>query len=146
MRVEPLVPVIVRGLVTIASHPVSLADDRAGLIGSLNKRRRAATEWLRAILDGSIDPATLRNVAEVWLPMLIGGGPDIVAKRARTCIEYVRGAMSAMTGLILARPEDNLVPEARSLFALDAILATHFGAVLGAGAASAKGRPTKVAR
>ncbi len=126
LRVEPQVPALVRGLVTIAAHPSSFADDSASQIGALNRRRRAATEWVRAVLDGAVDAATLRNVAEVWLPAVIGGSPEIVRARAQTCVEYVRGVM---TGLLLVRPEDNLVPEARSLYALETVLALHLGAV-----------------
>lgn len=128
LRVEPAVPVLVRGLVALATNPASLIDDGKGLVSSMNKRRRAATEWVRSILDGSVDAATLRNVAEIWLPGLIGGSADAVRRRAYVCVEYVRGAM---TGLVMARPEDNLVPEARTLFAIDSILALHLGAVLG---------------
>jgi hypothetical protein len=128
LRVEPQVPALVRGLVTIAAHAASFAEDSATQVSSLNRRRRAATEWVRAILDGAIDASTLRDVADVWLPALIGGSPDIVRLRAPICIEYVRGVMTA---LVLARPEDNLVPEARSLHALETVLAVHLGAAVG---------------
>jgi hypothetical protein len=127
LRVEPQLPALVRGLVAIAADPASFTDERAFQITALNRRRRAATEWLRAILDGAVDAATLRDVAEVLLPALIGGGKAGVRARARVCVEYVRGAM---TGLLFARPEDNLVPEARSLFALETVLGMHLGAAL----------------
>ncbi|MEZ5963873.1 MAG: hypothetical protein R3F56_08520 [Planctomycetota bacterium] len=140
LRVEPVVPSLVRGLVAMAAHPGSLSDDTIDLVTALNKRRRAATEWLRAILDGAVDAATLRNVAEVWLPALIGGSREAVRARAATCIEYVRGSM---TGLVMARPEDNLVPEARTLFAIDSILAQHLGAVVGSGTRSSTATPSR---
>lgn len=127
LRVEPQVPALVRGLVAIAASPASLTDDSTSLIGALNRRRRAATEWVRSILDGAIDASTLRDVAQTWMPALIGGDPETVRQRAQVAIEYVRGAM---TGLLLVRPEDNLVPEARSLFALETVLSMHLGAVL----------------
>lgn len=143
LRVEPLVPALVRGLVAIAAHPTSLTGATTDLIGSLNKRRRAATEWMRAILEGGVDAATLRSVAEVWLPQLIGGSPDVVRRKAQSCIEYIRGAM---TGLVMTRPEDNLVPEARTLFAVDSILAQHLGAVLGRTAHAPASAPRSTAK
>src|SRR5690606_24888575 len=73
LRVEPQIPQLVRGLVAIAADPASLARE-GGAAPSLNRRRRAATAWLRAILDGAIDPSTLRDVAEILLPNLVGGG------------------------------------------------------------------------
>lgn len=146
LRVEAVVPALVRGLVALAVHPASLAGDTGKLVSSLNRRRRAATEWVRSILDGAIDPATLRNVGEVWLPALIGGRSDVVRSRARACVEYLRGAMH---GVVMTRPEDNLVPEARTLFAIDSILARHLGAVLDAAERHGKApahAPTKLAR
>ncbi len=124
---EGHVPVLVRGLVHLTSRPRNNSERLGAVVSVLNRRRRAATEWLRAILDGGIDPSTLHNVRLVWMPALTGATnhADLLAD-ARTCIEYVRGAM---TGLVMCRPEDNLVPDARSLHTLETVLSLHLGAL-----------------
>lgn len=127
LRCEPMVPVLVRGLVTLSESLAPATADGTSPINSLNRRRRAATEWLRAVLDGAIDPSTLHNVRLVWMPALTGAGDvSTLTAHGRTCIEYLRGAM---TGLVMCRPEDNLVPDARSLHTLETILALHLGAI-----------------
>ncbi len=127
LRCDPMVPVLVRGLVSLTESIAPAKADGTAHINALNRRRRAATEWLRAILDGGIDPSTLHNVRLVWMPALTGATnhADLLAD-ARTCIEYVRGAM---TGLVMCRPEDNLVPDARSLHTLETVLSLHLGAL-----------------
>ena len=124
---EAHVPVLVRGLVHLTSRPRNNSERLGATVSVLNRRRRAATEWVRAILDGATDLATLHSVGEQWLPTLAGAGHDRHrgATQARACIEYVRGALTA---LVLARPEDNLVPEARCIYALEAVLSRHLTA------------------
>lgn len=90
----------------------------------LNRRRRAATMWVQAILAGKADPATLRQLTTVWLPQLVGCGPELWrgARAGRDAIEYLRGAFTAR---IVVEPQGNLVPEARALHALEAVLGAH---------------------
>jgi hypothetical protein len=94
----------------------------------LNRRRRAALEWIQAIIAGRIDSTTLHSLSHTWVPQLAGTGPDLhrCQQRASDFIEYLRGAI---TGLIMDRPQANLVPEAKALHALETVLAVHLGAV-----------------
>jgi hypothetical protein len=93
----------------------------------VNRRLRAAIAWLRGILDGRSDAQALRDVARVWVPTLLGGSrADEAAVRA--CVDYVRGALTAA---IFARAADNLLPDARLLYALETILAAHAQAARG---------------
>jgi hypothetical protein len=98
---------------------------RAATVTSVrNRRRRAATLWVQAILAGRADPDTLHQLTTSWLPQLVGSGPDLWhgARAGRDAIEYLRGACTAR---IVVEPQDNLIAEARALHALEAVLAAH---------------------
>ncbi len=125
--VEEHVPVLVRGLVHLTSRPRSNSERLGAAASVINRKRRAATEWIRAVLAGAIDLATLHTVGEQWLPTLAGAGHDYAgrATQTRACIEYLRGAMTA---LVFTRAEDNLVPEARCLYAIESVLTRHLAA------------------
>lgn len=106
----------------------------------LNRRRRAALEWIQAILAGRIDGSTLHSLAHSWIPQLAGTGPELArcVDRASEFIEYLRGAV---TGLVMDRPQASLVPEAKALYALETILAVHLQAVCDAAGAGRRAAP-----
>lgn len=124
---------LVRALV---DHTIELQNRRALLTGRrqpihlsvLNRRRRCARSWLNAILAGRIDETTCRNVATQWIPTLAASGPDLAhATRAgRSCIEFVRGALTA---LVFDEPAENLLAHARALHVLETVLGVHLAAV-----------------
>ncbi|MCA8948621.1 MAG: hypothetical protein KDE27_03920 [Planctomycetes bacterium] len=129
----PTVPSLVRSLVNFT---IAL-QNRRGLehgnaqpiqLSVLNRRRRSARAWILAILAGKTDAGTLHAVATQWLPTLCGTGPDLARclPPAGKIIEFVRGGLTAT---IFAEANDNLVPQARALHALESLLAEHFGAV-----------------
>ncbi|MCA8942297.1 MAG: hypothetical protein KDB80_07015 [Planctomycetes bacterium] len=110
-------------------RPLDLVSaHRAPIVSIRNRRRRAATLWVVAILAGRCDKSTLRSLANSWLPQLAGTGPDVVAAAGsgRKLIEFLRGLMTAN---LFDRSAANLVPQARALAALDGILAVHLDAV-----------------
>ncbi|MCC6671279.1 MAG: hypothetical protein IT458_09465 [Planctomycetes bacterium] len=129
---EDDVPQLVRALV---DHTLAAPTRNARLrplfgpvnVSVLNRRRRVATEWLRAVLAGGLDEATLRQVGRSWLPQLTGAGPEPGAALAlgRECFEYVRGAFAAR---LLDEPCDNLVPRALALDAVETVLRAHLRA------------------
>jgi hypothetical protein len=132
------VPMLVRSLV---AHTMAL-QLRGGMnvvtatplpISVLNRRRRSARAWIQAILSGGTDAATLHALTHTWAPQLAGTGPDLRAceKTAHSCIEFLRGAITA---LIVREPQDNLLPEAHAIHALETVLAVHLGAIQAAGA------------
>ena len=61
---EGHVPVLVRGLVHLTSRPRNNSERLGAVVSVLNRRRRAATEWVRAILVGATDLATLHSVGD----------------------------------------------------------------------------------
>jgi len=127
------VPVFVRSLVNFT---IALQNRRALENGNvqpiqlsvLNRRRRAARAWFIAILAGKVDSGTLHAVATQWLPMLCGTGPDVSRcfGRARSIVEFVRGSITAC---LFAEAANNLVHQAKALFALESVLEAHLGAV-----------------
>lgn len=127
------VPALVRSLVR-HSLAVGVRGGRTAAgsvplpISVLNRRRRSARAWIQAVLAGAVDSGTLHAVAHTWAPQLAGTGPDLrrCVRAARSCVEFLRGALTA---LVFDRPADNLVPEARALQALEAVLAAHLGAI-----------------
>lgn len=106
----------------------------------LNRRRRAAREWIVAIVAGKVDAGTCYTAATQWLPTLCGTGPDVshCVDRARNLVEFVRGSITAS---IFAEPAENLVPQAKALYVLENVLAMHFGTV---SELALSMRPTKV--
>lgn len=126
------VPMLVRSLV---AHTMTL-HHRSGTsavatplpISVLNRRRRSARAWLQAILAGSTDAATLHALTHTWAPQLAGTGPDLASceRTARSCIEFLRGAITA---LVMQETQDNLLPEAHAIHALETVLAVHLGAI-----------------
>jgi hypothetical protein len=130
-RLGDSVPLLVRALVnfTLARQARRGHTVRAipPTVSVLNRRRRAARVWVHALLAGRVDRDTLDAVAHSLLPQLAGTGPEVhrCEGLGRACFEFLRGAATA---LILDRPADNLVPEAKALAALDAVLAVHLDA------------------
>lgn len=124
-------PTLMRSLVgfTFSNHDERRAGPTPAQAASvLNRRRRAALEWIQAILAGRIDAGTLHSLAHSWIPQLAGTGPELerCVERASELVEYLRGAV---TGLVMDRPQPNLIPEAKALHALETILSIHFQAV-----------------
>lgn len=132
-KTAEFVPALVRALV---NHTIEAQNRRARERGTpqpiqlsvLNRRRRCARSWLQAVIHGVVDLPTLHAVATQWLPMLAGHGPDAptMLRTARSCIEFVRGAL---TGLIFDQAADNLLGHARAQHALETVLAAHLAAV-----------------
>lgn len=127
------VPLLVRGLVnfTIAQQNGTALETgrRAPIVMSvLNRRRRSARAWVMAILSGMVDRATLHALVKTWVPHLTATGSDARAALApgRSCIEYLRGAITAS---IFEQPADSLLPHARALHVLDTVLAVHLAAL-----------------
>lgn len=127
------VPALVRALV---DHTIALQNRRGLETGNrqpiqlsvLNRRRRAARAWLQAVLAGSVDPSALHAVGTQWLPTLAGNGLDreVVLRAARSCAEFVRGAVTAC---IFESPSESLLGHARALHVLETVLAAHLAAV-----------------
>jgi len=125
----PAVPAIVQCLVNFSfqiSKKVSVWRT-APSMSVLNRRRRVGRQWIQAVLDGRVDAATLHWVAHTALPQLVGSGPDVHRGVAagRDCFEYLRGAATAR---IMAEPDENLVPRATALHAMESVLVMHLGA------------------
>ncbi len=125
------VPQLVRILVGHSLTVGARTGAGAPPISVLNRRRRSARAWLQAILAGRTDAVTLHALCHTWAPQLAGTGPDLrhCLRSARSCVELLRGALTA---LVFGRTADNLLPEARALHALEAVLAVHLGAVVAA--------------
>lgn len=128
---EEDVQVLVRVLVDAMMrrrHARSRAADRlpSTSIQELNRGRRAARSWLHAILSGRIDQGTRHAMLHVWLPELGLSAHAADWREVQDTFELLRGAA---TGLIAGAPEDNLVPQAKAVHALDAVLALHLGFV-----------------
>ena len=127
------VPLLVRGLVnfTIAQQNGTALETgrRTPIVMSvLNRRRRSARAWIMAILSGMVDRPTLHALVKTWVPHLTATGSDAKAALApgRTCIEYLRGAITAS---IFEQPADSLLPHARALHVLDTVLGVHLAAL-----------------
>ena len=127
------IPSLVRSLV---NHTIALQNRSALLTGHarpiaisvLNRRRRSARAWLLTVMTGQVDRGTLHSLVHTWIPQLAGTGPEI-AKSLGTglnCIEFVRGAMTA---LIFQEAEANLIPAAKALHALETVLGIHMQAL-----------------
>jgi hypothetical protein len=134
--IEQSLPQLARSLVdfTIQRQRRGLFDRRQAQplpMAVLNRRRRAARLWLLAIAGGRTDAATRHAVATQWLPILAGTGPvdERVLAPGRACVEFVRGAVTA---LLFDEPCENLLPAARGHFVLEATLAAHLAALLDA--------------
>jgi hypothetical protein len=97
-------------------------------ISVLNRRRRAARAWVESVVAGAVDPETRQAFAHVWMPQLAGTGPDLAAclPMARELVELLRGAIAA---LVFARPDENLVPQARAMHAAETVLARQLAAL-----------------
>ncbi len=97
-------------------------------VSVINRRLRAARLWINAILAGDISPQTLHTMTHTWLPQLAGTGPEafLAARVGRTCIEFLRGALTAS---LFDAPAENLVYEAKGLHALETVLAVHLQAI-----------------
>jgi hypothetical protein len=132
-RVGDDVPILVRSLV---AHTMALQHRTRIDVGPaaplpisvLNRRRRSARAWVQAILTGATDATTLHALTHTWAPQLAGTGPDLRAceSTARSCIEFLRGAITA---LVISEPSNNLLPEAHAIHALENVLAVHLGAI-----------------
>ena len=142
---EPSVPHLVRGIVdfTIAQQNARSPHPQPIPVSVLNRRRRAARAWLRALAEGRRDAATRHAAAGQWLPILCGTGPEFVhlARRAGALIEYVRGAVTAT---IFAQSRESLLGEARALHVLESTLRVHFAAVLEAARGRRRQRPLAI--
>lgn len=136
-QVEPHVPFLVRSLV---DHTIALQNRRSFERGQpqalqmsvLNRRRRSARAWLLAIGGGQIDAATTHALVSQWVPTLAGSGGEPAASVAvgRSCLEFVRGAITA---LLFDAPAANLLPAARALHVLETVLGVHLAAMQAAG-------------
>jgi hypothetical protein len=132
-RVGPNIQLVVRSLVnyTVASQNRRLHE--AGRTGGttlsiLNRRRRAARAWILVILSGELSDASLRSLTHSWLPQLSGTGPEL-ALAVPAGMEFLEFLKGAITGLVMAEPKENLVPEAKALHALETVLGVHFQAL-----------------
>lgn len=132
-RVGPNIQLVVRSLVnyTVASQNRRLHE--AGRTGGttlsiLNRRRRAARAWILVILSGELSDASLRSLTHSWLPQLSGTGPELAlaVPAGKEFLEFLKGAI---TGLVMAEPKENLVPEAKALHALETVLGVHLQAL-----------------
>jgi hypothetical protein len=94
----------------------------------LNRRRRAARAWILVILSGELSDASLRSLTHSWLPQLSGTGPELAlaVPAGKEFLEFLKGAI---TGLVMAEPKENLVPEAKALHALETVLGVHLQAL-----------------
>ncbi|MEM7205555.1 MAG: hypothetical protein AAF628_35190 [Planctomycetota bacterium] len=131
-RVGDAVPTLVRSLVewTFAAQRRldRIARPTPPSISVLNRRRRAATQWIRAILAGRCDADNLHALTHSWIPQLVGTGPDLhlCYDLGRQCFELLRGGI---TSLAVDRPAENMLPEAKAIHALDLVLAIHLDAL-----------------
>ena len=125
------VPALVKGLVNyaIGFHIRRRATGRrvAPSVSAINRRRRASTQWIQAILAGRIDRESLHAIGHSWIPQLAGTGPDLhqSATLGRQCVEYLRGAITAR---VFERPAENLVPWAKAMWGIETVLAIHLDA------------------
>lgn len=136
------VAALVRSLV---NHTVAVQNEerrRRGrpegvTLSVLNRRRRAARSWILTILAGQVDRGSLHAITRSWLPQLCGTGPGIrnAVEPAARYVEFLRGLM---TGLVVRRVAENLVPEAKALHALETVLGIHLGAMEEAANAEAR--------
>ena len=127
------IPALVRALI---NHTIAMQNRRTLLTGRrqaipisvLNRRRRSARAWILAVIHGQMDRATLHAVSHVWIPQLAGTGPELrhAARAGRSCMEFLRGAITAH---IFEHPEENLVPAAKALQALEIVMGTHLQAL-----------------
>ncbi len=123
------VPQLMRSLV---QHSLVSDQDKtrsqAPSASVLNRRRRSARLWINSVLAGSIDANTINALVMTWGPQLAGTGPNPkrAVARMRGFVEFLRGNMTA---LICAEAEENLVPQAKAICALEAVLAVHLGAL-----------------
>jgi len=131
--VSASIPALVRSLVdyTIARQNKSALERGTSQpiqLSVLNRRRRAARSWIVAILAGRVDSGTLHAVSNQWIPTLAGTGHDLrkSARPGRAFVEFVRGAITAC---IFDEFEENLVPSAKAVFAIETVLAAHLAAV-----------------
>ena len=131
-RADSSVPALVRAVVdhTIALHNEHGRESgyvQAIQVSVLNRRRRAARSWIQSILAGSVDAPTLHAIATQWLPTLAGNGRDaeFVTRTVRSCVEFVRGSITA---LLFDQPADNLLGNARALHVLETVLSVHLSA------------------
>lgn len=99
----------------------------APAVSVLNRRRRAARQWIGAILIGRVDRETLHTVGHSLIPILAGAGPEVHTgeRIGLECFEFLRGAVTAR---IFDRPAANLVPYAKALHAFETVLAIHLDA------------------
>ncbi|MHC5063085.1 MAG: hypothetical protein ACYTG5_03815 [Planctomycetota bacterium] len=123
------VPQLVRNLV---QYSLVSSQDRtrsqAPSASVLNRRRRSARLWINSVLAGSIDANTINALVMTWGPQLAGTGPNPrrAVRRVQGFVEFLRGNMTA---LICDEPEENLVPQAQGICALEAVLGVHLGAL-----------------
>lgn len=126
------VPALVRGLVT---HTISEQNTRNRVRGAalpiqvsvLNRRRRAARQWIQSVLAADVSRPILHAAAYQWLPTMCGNSPirEVAVATCESCAEFVRGAVTA---LIFDRPGENLLGHARAMHVLEQVLATHVAA------------------
>lgn len=131
-RASDSVPAIARAVV---DHTIALHNEHGRSIGHaqpiqlsvLNRRRRAARLWLQSVVTATVDRPVLHAVATQWLPTLAGHGRDRVSVRdaVRSCVEFVRGAITAA---LFEHPEDNLLGGARALQVLELTLSVQLSA------------------
>jgi hypothetical protein len=124
----------------LVDHTIALQNRRALESGDrrpiqlsvLNRRRRASRAWILAILGGKIDAATQHAVCHQWILTLAGSGPDprTAARVGASCVEFLRGAITA---LIFDEPAPNLLGHARALHALEQVLGVHLAAIRASG-------------
>jgi hypothetical protein len=100
------------------------------VLSVLNRRRRAAREWINSVLAGASDAATLQALAGQWLPVLLGHERSPARKAAATAalFEFLRGAITA---LLFEEPAENLLPAVKGLHVLETVLARQLGGCRG---------------
>ena len=128
------IPALVKGLVSFSmslQNKTALQTGRTpSMVTSvLNRRRRAARQWLEAVAAGRCDQETLGTLPKTWGPALAGTGPGprAAVTTTRKCLDYIHGACTA---LIFDAPDENLVPRAKALIALETTLSAHLHSVM----------------
>jgi hypothetical protein len=124
------VPMLVAGLVRFSLRERQDGIGRARqpvALSVLNRRRRAAREWINSVLAGAADAATLQALVSQWLPVLLGHerSPERAMVATAALFEYLRGAITA---LLFEQPAANLLPAAKGLHVLETVLARQLGA------------------